>query len=924
MRRVCVVQPNKAACFSAFGIIGNDSLPQTLLERECGDQLQEAIAELPQGGFGIMAGTGAGKSAAIRRLALAVLGEELRIGVLTGDQRDNVNGNVLVMTPGVALSLIKHGKITGDDVIVIDEIHQTNEHLELFMALNDRQHGTVVWMSATVDPEVYVKYFESRRLIVCKAFDPSRKATVQLHQADHESYLAYGLTDLLRDMLQNIIDRQRGVLVFVPTRRMAEESARRLQDTPGLYADYYHGGLPTAKLQQLASSKTPRPFVIFMTPIGSSGLNLLGLTDVFILDQCYAEVIEGGYKHFVRRPLNNSELLQMAGRVNGRVADCEVHIVTTRDFDLHQLRPVAPHFVLGGSLERLALTSALLGIDVADLRIIGNLSKSAYAKVFERLVDRGLIIVTNGAIGLTAYGKQVEKLPADTAWAEVLLAAHKESDSLWAVAALAACVPELHKLVTDKWVQHRYADPNAVKGSDHLTAYNILAHLLRETANVAADRYKFNNKKLTDLCAENGYSEKSVQVAVTLFQTLCTAFGRGLPQPESLAKVSKDDKSHQAFIKLLATVQSMDFVYQPFDPRPEIFGNSSGFTKGECTIGVIKNWTDKNDIPRRSVEGTDIDHKVMEKFATSVVGTLYEVVGDQARALVTRQFMGKRLGDAERLVPLDTVPLKLLRPYMQKKAFANWQPPELQMPDITDPECVIPDVVTAEFGTDPWDDSAWVAYGVVRLNPSSRFHSYTAHWTLIADDAEYFQHHSICALPKVRSDAKLHAQEVQDEKARQQARPLLEELRRKQATLVELTQKQLPRDLAQIVRFISGLPTQSRAEAWFKQMATVMARIDAEIVAVQQQRQAEAGQVATLRPTAIALRDEVARLLDEKQDELPTSLYNELVSFETPDEALPARLAEIQQWIADATDTIKRASDSLATDLSALRAKFGR
>ncbi len=107
----------------------------------------------------------------------------------------------------------------------------------------------------------------------------------------------------------------------------------------------------------------------------------------------------------------------MAGRVHGRVPGGEVFILSDRDLEFEKLRPTAPEFQLAGDSERVAITCAALGVDAGDLDLPVPLDRRGYAERSSCSPGRGLI--ENGR--LTAYGREVEAMPVERAWAELLV-----------------------------------------------------------------------------------------------------------------------------------------------------------------------------------------------------------------------------------------------------------------------------------------------------------------------------------------------------------------------------------------------------------------------------------------------------------------------------------------------------------------------
>ncbi len=163
-----------------------------------------------------------------------------------------------------------------------------------------------------------------------------------------------------------------------------------------------------------------------------------------------------------RTHLGANEILQMAGRVHGRVEGGRVFMLSDRQIDFNSLRPVAPEFQLAGDSERVALTSAALGVRADELDLPVPLDKGAYRRAVALLESRG--IIENGR--LSRYGKAVEALPVERAWAELLVHAEEE---LVPFVAVMASIESLHRMTREE----RDLEGLIVPGSDHLTSYNL-------------------------------------------------------------------------------------------------------------------------------------------------------------------------------------------------------------------------------------------------------------------------------------------------------------------------------------------------------------------------------------------------------------------------------------------------------------------
>src|SRR6186713_215470 len=209
--RVIVIAPTRAACETIELALGLHI--DTLLERQHGAE----IRELARGGkgFGIVAGTGTGKTLAIRPIAEEILKTTaLKVGVVNREGEatpETPSWNVIVVTTGIARRWFEEGDILKTDTIIVDEIHQTSAELELCLALGKRVGCRYVWLSATVNPEFYKRYLESDAVLEVFDFDPKKAAQVKVVRKQALQFLDEGF-------LRQLTRQHRGVALFVPTR----------------------------------------------------------------------------------------------------------------------------------------------------------------------------------------------------------------------------------------------------------------------------------------------------------------------------------------------------------------------------------------------------------------------------------------------------------------------------------------------------------------------------------------------------------------------------------------------------------------------------------------------------------------------------------------------------------------------------------
>jgi hypothetical protein len=406
--------------------------------------------------------------------------------------------------------------------------------------------------------------------------------------------------------VRRVLKERRGVAVFVPTRAEVEELAGRLgAQWPRLTAAFYHGGEPIRVIRPFLDGEVERPFLLAMTAAGQSALNIRGLDTVVIYDARYANVVDRGRNVLTRLYLGANEILQMAGRVHGRVANGEVYILSDRNLAFAALRPTPPEFQLAGDAERVAITCAALGVDAAELDLPVPLDRHAYREATRLLTERGL--VEQGR--LTRYGRAVESMPVDRPWGELLV--HAASD-LVPVVAVASNIDSLHRMTRET----RNLKGLIVPGSDHLTAYNLFAeavnkhgylgevyglprHLFRETIDRWAEWRGVLIKALEDVAlgAASGYRQLE------------------LPLPERFPIA--DERALAAFQDLVARIQPFDLVIdeETADGREARVSRNSVCGSWGAIAGSLRYFADRFGNPRAGIEGTQLPERLVQRYA---------------------------------------------------------------------------------------------------------------------------------------------------------------------------------------------------------------------------------------------------------------------------------------------------------------------
>lgn len=276
------------------------------------------------------------------------------VGVRTRDEkRSTKDTRLLFATDGLVVMRELMGQ-TGYDVLIIDEVHEWNLHIEALVALarqvqlQDRPIKIVI-MSATIDAEKLSAYFDDAPIItVLGRLHPVKK-------------LAKG-ESILTDAVQHL-KRGLNTLIFVPGKKEIRELIYLLKTQERVDAEVLplHAEL-TSVDQQRCFQHYGRPKCIVATSVAQTSITIDDID--LVIDSGLENRIEmhAGVSGLYERAISLACALQRRGRAGrtkpGYYIDHSPNVDRT-EFPLPE--------ILRTRLDQLALRLALIGQRISDL-----------------------------------------------------------------------------------------------------------------------------------------------------------------------------------------------------------------------------------------------------------------------------------------------------------------------------------------------------------------------------------------------------------------------------------------------------------------------------------------------------------------------------------------------------------------------------
>ncbi|HTL06290.1 MAG TPA: DEAD/DEAH box helicase, partial [Gemmatimonadales bacterium] len=252
-----------------------------------------------------------------------------------------------------------------------------------------------------------------------------------------------------------------------------------------------------------------------------------------------------------------------------------------------------------------ALTCAALGVDARGLELPVPLDRVAYGRAVDLLTERGL--VANGR--LTDYGREVEAMPVDRPWAELLVRAEPEVVPLVAVC---SNIDSLHRMTREERELHGVV----VSGSDHLTAYNLYAEAVNQHGALGQvyglPRHVFD-EGLDEWGERRGVLVKAIEDAAMGVASVYRSLE--LPLPRTLPYANRELRAR--FAELLAACMPFDLVIdqETADGQEVRVSKTSVAGTWGAIAGTIRFFADRFGVPRASVEGTTLSYDLVRRHA---------------------------------------------------------------------------------------------------------------------------------------------------------------------------------------------------------------------------------------------------------------------------------------------------------------------
>lgn len=299
------------------------------------------------------------------------------------------NPNLLYATDGTIVAKALSDPLLKDiDIVVIDEAHERKVQIDFMMYLlrnviNKRKDFKLIIMSATVNSEIFAKYFNEYKF---EQIDIGSKTNYEIKSIFSEKsispseYINYGLEIIDKIISKKDTGKISDILFFVTSVSETLDTCKKLKvKYPHIECIEVYSGMNTEKQEMLTKKETQNQRIIVSTNVAESSLTIDGIK--YVIDSGYellsyynpekrGRVLEKGL-------ITQAQAKQRMGRAGRTAPGICYHLYTKDDFENQMKKYPEPSIRVSNITNE---TLRLLNID--SIETIDNVKK-----VFNELIE---------------------------------------------------------------------------------------------------------------------------------------------------------------------------------------------------------------------------------------------------------------------------------------------------------------------------------------------------------------------------------------------------------------------------------------------------------------------------------------------------------------------------------------------------------
>ncbi|WP_341663480.1 helicase-related protein [Vibrio sp.] len=320
------------------------------------------------------------------------------------------DSQIVFVTPGVALRWLAENKLSGFEIVIVDEFHERRWDTDLLVALlKEYNSHRLVITSATIEGQKLANYLNAERL---QSTGRSYHVAIE-HRGIDSRQLPDGRSLELRvkKEVEYLMDLDGDILVFLPGRKEIAQCQSVLSNLSDVIVAPLHASV-TDQQRDLALTPQSQKKVVLATNVAETSLTIPNV--VAVIDSGLERRTEqrNGKTTLCLKHISKASARQRSGRA-GRVMDG----ICVRLYGEHAaLVEVAPPELHREALSEPMLAAACCGHRLSDLIFLDSLPEKSLHQAHTMLEKMGAIDSRGQA---TQHGQRLYPLPIDALYADL-------------------------------------------------------------------------------------------------------------------------------------------------------------------------------------------------------------------------------------------------------------------------------------------------------------------------------------------------------------------------------------------------------------------------------------------------------------------------------------------------------------------------
>lgn len=342
---------------------------------------------------------------------------------------------IKVMTDGILLQEFRKDRLFEQySALLVDEAHERSLNIDIILGilkqvLKKRPEFRLIIASATMDSSLFKDFFDSSVLLEAEGRTyPVSVEYLDPFEAENTGRGDSGVLDLALEAILDLETRYRdNLLCFLPTERDIQDLTNLLQkelDDKFEILPLY--GRMSPSDQKKVFRNTSKTRIVLATNIAETSLTIPGIA--YVVDSGTARISRYNPQARIQglpvEEVSQASAKQRTGRAGRVKPGACIRLYSEKNF--LERDPYTEPEIRRSNLANVILQLRSLGLSAEQFDFIQAPLRSAFRGAYRALHELGALTAADGNSEVTAFGREMSKLPMDVALAAVLLRAREK------------------------------------------------------------------------------------------------------------------------------------------------------------------------------------------------------------------------------------------------------------------------------------------------------------------------------------------------------------------------------------------------------------------------------------------------------------------------------------------------------------------